>query len=422
MIKRYQIQDIISQDETGIVFQAMDSESSAVVIVRRFFPFGVGGGGLHGDEQDAYGLAIRRLAEIQHTHLRAVISGGCDPVDGMPFITTEWIEGETLSQHCQGRRLSAADTVHVLLGALDVSQLISQVLEEDGVWVDTELDGIVVGREDGGRGVTFGLSPIKWLGRGGEGRDFRALISLTEELMGWHSETVPDQAGTGLGGWLVWLRGVAATASIDEVREMLVAASAHTPAAPSQQLVPKVVRPMPVRHVAPARKKSINGLMVTIIALCLLAVGLVGWVLFRDASATSWVRSGWAEMVAKFSGEAPPAAGAAATPEVETFAPDDSRILKKANQQVVLRGVLRKIENVGEENVIHLLFSDAPVWDSPRGRVISGALGSGLTEVELQSLIGKMILLRGTLSVPREAEMQGTEITFTERTAIELAE
>ena len=97
MQNRFQIEDLVDQNESGVVFRAIDTETGAPVALRRFFPFGIGGGGLSEDEQQAYQIAISRLANMRHRSLRAIIAGGCDEVDGIPFIATEWIEGGPLS-------------------------------------------------------------------------------------------------------------------------------------------------------------------------------------------------------------------------------------------------------------------------------------------------------------------------------------
>ncbi|MCU0753383.1 MAG: hypothetical protein MUC40_10260, partial [Akkermansiaceae bacterium] len=61
MHNRFQIEDLILQDATGVVFRAIDTQTGLPVAVRRFFPFGAEGGGLQPDEITAYHIAIGRL-------------------------------------------------------------------------------------------------------------------------------------------------------------------------------------------------------------------------------------------------------------------------------------------------------------------------------------------------------------------------
>ena len=75
MQNRFQIEDLVDQNESGVVFRAIDTETGAPVALRRFFPFGIGGGGLSEDEQQAYQIAISRLANMRHRWLRAIIAG-----------------------------------------------------------------------------------------------------------------------------------------------------------------------------------------------------------------------------------------------------------------------------------------------------------------------------------------------------------
>ena len=77
MQNRFHIEELVDQDESGVVFRAVDSETGTIVAVRRFFPFGAGGGGLNEDEQAAYQIAISRLASLRQTYpnLEGVIIG-----------------------------------------------------------------------------------------------------------------------------------------------------------------------------------------------------------------------------------------------------------------------------------------------------------------------------------------------------------
>jgi hypothetical protein len=237
VIRRFQIEDLISQDGSGVVFRALDTESGNPVAVRRFFPFGATGGGLQNDEQVAYDIAISRLAGLSHPALRSVICGGCDPVDGMPFIATEWVEGESLLPILDGGQIPAESATVLITKALEVCELLSHVLAEEAVWVETDIRTIIVGNEESGRGFTFWISPFKWLGGNGENRGLESLVTLTEEVMGWTGRTVNDQEGRGLGGWVNWLRNAATTTTLHEAREMLAASIGVEPPQSAGDLV-----------------------------------------------------------------------------------------------------------------------------------------------------------------------------------------
>ena len=240
------------QDASGVVFRALDTETNQTVAVRRFFPFGANGGGLQEDEQIAYHIAVERLAAITHPALRAVIGGGCDPVDGMPYIATEWIEGPRLEAIVRRGPLDPVQAAELLSQALEVCQLLSEVLAEEAVWVETSLTSIVVGAEGTGRGITFWIAPLKWLGKNDGQRGLESIITLTEEIMGWRGKTIAEHEGRGLGGWLKWLRGTARTTTLHQAREMLAASIGVEPPLP----VKRPVRQATPRPVVVARKKK----------------------------------------------------------------------------------------------------------------------------------------------------------------------
>lgn len=278
MIQRFQIEDLIVQDASGVVFRALDTDTGKTVAVRRFFPFGVDGGGLHADEQTAYNIALNRLAGLSHPSLRSVVCGGCDPVDGMPYIATEWIEGEPLEPVIAQGPLSTEAAVTLITQALEVSELLSHVLAEEAVWVETELSTIVVGSPESGRGFTFWISPLKWLGGNGENRGLESIIVLVEEVMGWKGRMVNEQAGRGLGGWLKWLRGAATTTSLHEARELLAASVGAEPPAPAKILVATATQPM-IRTVKPVSSKKP---LIVAAGLVIVGVCLGGWLWQRQ--------------------------------------------------------------------------------------------------------------------------------------------
>ncbi len=81
--------------------------------------------------------------------------------------------------------MEPALVIDVLRIALETSIVLSHVLGEEAVWVETEVESIVVGTSESGRGFTFWISPFKWLGSEMESRKLSSIVSLGEELTGW---------------------------------------------------------------------------------------------------------------------------------------------------------------------------------------------------------------------------------------------
>lgn len=198
---RYEIQDILAQDESGVAFHAEDRKSKREVVLRRFFPFGVDGGGLEGEERTAYETAVRRLKKVSHPALRSVLDGGSDPVDGMPFLVTEWHEGEPLAERLKIRPLSPPSAKALADLALECCQILSDAFGEETVWIETDPRSVVLGGPDSDRKVTFWISSLRWLGGSDSGKGLQSIAEMIGTVTGWDPNSVPDQAGGGLGWW-----------------------------------------------------------------------------------------------------------------------------------------------------------------------------------------------------------------------------
>lgn len=277
MIQRFQIEDLVTQDISGVVYRALDTKTNRPVELRRFFPFGATAGGLRENEQVTYATLIEHLALINHPGLRAIIAGGCDPVDGMPFIATEWLEGTSLQSALGRQPYPTEDATILLRQALEVCELLSQALGDEAVWVETNLQDILIGAEGSGREITFAFSPMKWLGQNHNRRGLQDLVALCEGLIIWNGKSVAGHAGKGLDGWLKWLRGAAATTTLREAREKLPApiysktpAPAETPGAGSSKAA-----------VSRKNRKSSNLPFFLGATLALAAIGAGGWALVR---------------------------------------------------------------------------------------------------------------------------------------------
>jgi hypothetical protein len=452
--QRFQIEDLAAQDASGVVFRALDLETNAVVAVRRFFPFGADGGGLNETQQSAYYDAVERLAGLNHPGLRSVICGGCDPIDGMPFIATEWIPGKSLQSLIERQPLKPADAINVITCALEVCELLSNVLAAEGIWVETDVQTIIVGDEGSARGVTFWISPLKWLRREDERSGLHAIVTLTEEIICRQGQPQGESAGRGLGGWLKWLKGVSKTATLGEAREKLATSTGMASPTPSKPLVRQAAaRPsVPLKSIKARKKKSISGTAVAIVLLVLVAAGLGTWAIYRKDPHEPKTGGGLAEIAAHIAREnsakepgqalstemrevaaamedksdgiqeesesdAPRTAAPAVAGAV--FSPDDPLLLQQEKRQIVVEGVFEKIELSKSESTIYLMFSKNPARDATRGSILKKTLPD-LTEEVLKPLIGKKIRITGFLDVKTIRGSRRPDVIITRRGDIEV--
>ncbi len=279
MPQRFTSEDIEVQDCSGVIFRAVDSQTGETVAVRRFFPFGPTGGGLTADEQDEYASALEHLEAIAHPSLRSIVSGGCDPVDGIPFIATEWMEGVSLRHLLAERSLNRAEVTALLVHALEACEALSAVLGREGIWIETDPQTIIISAEETQRPITFWISPLRWLGQLSAQRGMEPLVTLTETAMGWSDEPPDSHGSSGLAGWLEWLRQADRYTSLAEARERLIATvGKESPPAthrPAQQV------PISTRSAAKKVSKKSNA-PAWILGCCVLTVaGLGGWILIQ---------------------------------------------------------------------------------------------------------------------------------------------
>jgi hypothetical protein len=448
VIRRFQIEDLIVQDATGVVFRAIDSETGKTVAVRRFFPFGADGGGLQADEQVAYNIALERLSGLSHPALRSVICGGCDPVDGMPFIATEWIEGTSLLPIIDNQGpITPEVATELLTQALEVSELLSHVLAEEAVWVETDLQTIVFGNEDTGRRFTFWISPLKWLGSGEQPRGLESIINLTEEIMGWKGRAVADEEGRGLGKWLHWLRAAAPTTSLHQARESLAASIGAQPPAPAKTLVDQASLP-PAKNFRKAPPRIMMWVNIVLILGC---AGLGYWVWQRKlpketivvsiATEPEPVETASAKPARKLTNIAeitsgavetpPPAAAAApAPPPTKKAAPapkaapppiawnNNKALVRSKGKPVVIEGKVVEIGPSLQKDFVVLYFAISADNNAARILIPTKGAPENLTLAALQPLLDKTIRVSGTLLIHTEPNVERPNITIKDRAAI----
>jgi hypothetical protein len=208
-ITRFEIQDIAAQNEDGITFRALDKSLGQIVSLRRFFPYGQdeeGETGLSPQEGAAFSSACQQLSHISHPALRKTIYGDTDPVDGMPYLVTEWIDGASLADVLEIHSMDSHKIIGIIRQALDVSMVLSNALENEAVWINATTESIIVGNLEEYSSFSFKICPYKWLGIKSRQRDLTGIADLTESLIGQQSKYVNECSDMRLTEWLKLLR------------------------------------------------------------------------------------------------------------------------------------------------------------------------------------------------------------------------
>ncbi|MEP4078213.1 hypothetical protein [Haloferula sp.] len=312
MTNRYEILDILSQDASGVCFHATDRETGRDVALRRFFPFGPEGGGLEDEERAAYEIGVKRLQNVSHPALRAVLNGGTDPVDGMPFLVTEWIEGEMLSDQLHDGPINP-DSVRALADlALETSQVLSDAFGEEAIWVETDPSVVILSNADPARKVTFWISPLRWLGDPSARSDLKPLLEMVETLSGWNGQMISRSSGGGLGAWVKTLRDNPSIWSLGEAKAALHEPATIVEAAADQA----AANPAPPQQVVFVNRPVIWP-WVLAGTLALSAAGILGWRHFNPPS-----QGNLAAAVEATPNQPEPAAPAAPSPPSPSLAND----------------------------------------------------------------------------------------------------
>ncbi len=387
MTKRFEIEDLVSQDATGVVFRAIDTETKLPVAVRRFFPAGTHVSGMSVEDQHEYRSTVERLTKVSHPALRTIVGGGCDAVDGMPYIATEWIEGTALETLLESRPLSEAEAIMLVTQALDVCVILSEVIGSDGVWVEADVHTIIIGAEETRRPVTFWIYPFKLRGGGSQG--LKPLIGLTSATMGWTDKPTSSLATTGLEGWLKWLNGVATTATLHEAREMLASTTGVEPSQPLK------------RSVAAGQKRKKAKFPVWIIAcLILLAVAAGAWLLIRrnDGLLVKARASPAPVSTSAGVGTAAVAGGQTITSPVRVFSSTDYDLLAAQDKnEVIVEGVFQTITSVGK--TMYIVFAGSSGKSDFRGAISQERAVGDMSEAALRTILGRKIRLNGKIKI-----------------------
>jgi len=281
---RLRILETLYEDAGGVAFRAKDA-SGHKVLVRKPKPESAGAPGLPGVEQVAYQVAIERLSGIHHPSLLTVVSGGNDPQDGLPYISTRPAEGESLAARLKARPLSLELATAMVSQALEVSELLSELLAEDGVWIETSAESILVTAKSHEPNFIFWPSPLKAVQKSGKAGNLMGILELAERALNWSGREVDEREGGHLLLWLQWLREAKGDVPIHEAREMLAAAAGVEPPEPVEKLL-ETCRNKPGRFEALNLSKLLKWQapkMPLFVLLCVMLViqSIIGWIIVR---------------------------------------------------------------------------------------------------------------------------------------------
>ncbi len=423
MTQRLQIEDIVFQDESGVTYLAKDRVTRKKVALHRFFPYCADGCGLLPEEQKSYNIAIARLAAVSHPALQKVICGGCDPIDGIPYIATEWVEGKSLQEVINSGPLSPKVAIHMLTQLLDVCDLLSKVFAEEAIWVETQLHTIIDNDETSGSAFTYRISPLKWLGGADDDRRFESVIALTKQIMGRQVQSVSNHSGQDLGSWLNWLRDASTPPTLAEARQMLTSSIGVTPptqSTPTRRLV-HGGHPMQTSSAATGQEKIFSikkGFLLT--GIILVFTGLGGcWLVSRERFSSITNMS--------FSMEKPMPDPPVEIDEIQapisTIIQWDNhqQLMQHAKQRVTIEGVPLNISSSTSGKTIYLLFANPD--DKSALRVAMEVRETYLDTIRenFKFFVGSKVHVTGIVMVRRVSKEDRIELKIDNLAAVQLA-
>ena len=251
MRSRFQISELVWQDQSGVIFLAEDGSTGEKVALRRFFLGQGQSPGLEESERAGFLEAIELLRQLRHPSLRPVIEGGVDPVDGVPFIATQWVEGETLEGRLERGLLPPGEGELLVRQALEVMELLGSYFEVGAHWLKlAPLDVVVAQSQDGPR-FTFWLSLARWMGIENGSQGLKELAALVETACGLGGAAMVP-GGNSLRKWVGHVRE--SDPGVSEARgalDFIVRGTGGPVPAPVVQAAPVLAAGAPASPVSP---------------------------------------------------------------------------------------------------------------------------------------------------------------------------
>jgi len=459
MDTRYQIEEMISQDDQGVVFQGTDSVTGVIVAMRRFIASGGKDVKVGEAEQQAYSDSIAALKQVSHPSLRRVLAGGCDPVDEMPYLVTRWCEGEPLNEWLSTRdHLDPGLIRHILDQFIDANTTINNSLSRKGLWLESTPASILL-RSLQGAGelptVVFWLCPWQWLHEEESGGELMALADLAEALLGGPRKIAGENAQSPLVKWIKEIRKEAIK-SLDEARAALAildienqpAAAPHAAQAvksiepdddadqptdfdtpglkiePTSQTAPQPRAVLPEEPTSPGKNKAWG------IAVAVILVGTIVFFALRPANGDSGdvPESAHQPNTALVAGNTVPMIDNTAGEEYRQFilrrgyyTIEEVVLLKNLDkEEVTFRGRLANVRNSSSGLTLYLDFSaDAPIEEP---RVFAKVRNSvdGIRKEDLEPLVGRLMEIHGPVDIEPVGSTRRPRVELIDRSRLRL--
>jgi hypothetical protein len=474
MDTRYHIEEMVSQDAKGVVFQGTDSVTGVIVAMRRFLASG--GGSPSGDSgPQAYADAIEQLKQVTHPSLRRVLSGGCDPVDEMPYLVTRWVEGTPLNDLLTGHgALDPELAIHVMAQFLDANAVIAEALGRDGLWLEPTIESITVKpARNGVESLTacFWLCPWRWLcGEDAQAGEASGLADLGEAMLGGPRQMAAHHAGHDFATWVEKIRskefadlGVARQAlrapghfknpfGADEapddggetseasggIAESVGEAAGFDP--PGLRIAPAVIPTMQATAVLPSMPGGKKAIHPGVVAGAVVFLGLIAfgsWLVVgrdNDDSASLGNDSTAASVPvsrsqAKVDGMVSQIQGAQTAAEERRqhierrgyYTIDEADLmLSRDKQDITFRGRLARVRMSSSGLTMYLEFSEDAPNEQPRAYAMMRNIVDGIRPEELELLVGKTLEIRGPVDMENIIGTRRPRVRIMDRSRIEV--
>jgi hypothetical protein len=217
--KDVKIFEKVFTDAIGELYLGLEIESKNILALRKSFPFTAKGRGFVKEEQDAYDETILRLRSVYHPAIRTIDLAGCDPVNNMPYLASKWLGGLNLAAAASQVPLPPDKVIDVIRVIFELSELISETMGKDGIWVETQAK-LILQPPDETLPLMFWPRPLVASDSAQIQSCSVMLSSFLEEVLNEEAKIADPGQYARLERWLKLLKGSAKNATFLELKAL----------------------------------------------------------------------------------------------------------------------------------------------------------------------------------------------------------